>query len=70
MSPVALVTPLPSSWGTAVVLALVISRPLGMALLRGVYDVARDSYSRFSGPLLVVYLVCFVGMLAAFQPEQ
>jgi hypothetical protein len=67
---VALVTPLPSGWGTSVVLALVVSLPLSMALLRGVYDDARSSYSTSSGPLLVAYLVCFIGMLAAFQPVR
>ena len=67
---VALVAPLPSGWGTSVVLALVVSLPLSMALLRGVFDAARNSYSRSSGPLLVAYLVCFLGMLASFQPVR
>jgi hypothetical protein len=65
---IALVTPLPSGWGTSVVLALVVSLPLSMALLRGICDAARSSYSTSSGPLLGAYLVCFMGMLAAFQP--
>jgi len=66
----ALVTPLPSGWGTSVVLALVVSLPLSMALLRGIYDDARNSYSTSRGPLLVAYLVCIMGMLAAFQPVR
>jgi hypothetical protein len=67
---VALVTPLPAGWGTSVVSALVVALPLSMALLRGIYDDARSSYSTSSGPLLVAYLVCFMGMLAAFQPVR